>query len=55
MQKIDFKKTLKHLYLPSAGKAVLVDIPSMNYLMVDGAGDPNTEKSYQQAVEALFA
>lgn len=54
MQKIDLKKNLKHLYLPSASKVVQVDIPPMNYLMVDGTGDPNTEKSYQEAVEALF-
>lgn len=46
MQKIDFKKALKHLYLPSADKVAQVDIPPMNYLMVDGAGDPNAEKSY---------
>lgn len=54
MQKIDLKKTLKHFYLPSASKVAQVEIPPMNYLMVDGAGDPNTEKSYQEAVEALF-
>ena len=26
----------------------------MNYLMIDGAGDPNTSVAYQAAVEALF-
>ncbi len=55
MQKIDFKKILKHLYLPPKDKIVQVEVPPMHYLMVDGAGDPNTEKSYQEAVEALFA
>jgi len=54
MQKIDFKKTLKHLYLPPTHKVVQVEVPPMNYLMVDGTGDPNTEKSYQEAIEALF-
>lgn len=54
MQKIDLKKTLKHLYLPPKDKVVQVEVPPMHYLMVDGAGDPNTEKSYQEAVEALF-
>lgn len=54
MQKIDFKKALKHLYLPATNKVVQVEVPPMNYLMVDGAGDPNTEKSYQEAIEALF-
>ena len=41
MQKIDFKKELKHLYLPSAKAVVQVDVPEMNYLMIDGMGDPN--------------
>jgi hypothetical protein len=27
----------------------------MNYLMLDGKGDPNTSKAYQAGVEALFA
>ncbi len=54
MQKIDLKKNLKHLYLPSTGKVVQITVPTMNYLMVDGAGDPNTEASYREAVEALF-
>jgi hypothetical protein len=54
MQKTDFKKVLKHLYLPSVSNIERVDVPPMNYLMVDGKGDPNTEESYRQAVEALF-
>ncbi len=55
MKKIDFKKELKRLFLPSAKEAELVDVPPMNFLMVDGAGDPNRERSYQEAVEALFS
>jgi hypothetical protein len=55
MKKIDFKKELKRLYLPSAKEAELVEVPPMNFLMVDGAGDPNRERSYQEAVEALFS
>jgi hypothetical protein len=27
----------------------------MNYLMMDGKGDPNTSKEFQEAVEALFS
>lgn len=54
MQKIDLKKTLKHLYLPSASKVMQIAVPPMNYLMVDGAGDPNTEASYRETVETLF-
>ena len=33
---------------------VVVDVPPLRYLMVDGHGDPNTSRSYAEAVEALF-
>ena len=55
MEKIDVKKELKHLYAPSAKEVVQVDVPTMNFLMVDGAGDPNTSQAYADAIEALFA
>lgn len=54
MKKIDFKKVLKHLYEPSARDVALVEVPRMNFLMVDGEGDPNTSKSFSDAIEALF-
>ncbi len=54
MKKIDFKKELKYLYKPSAKKAELVQVPEMNFLMVDGAGDPNHSKQFENAVVALF-
>ena len=55
MKKIDIKKDLKSLYLPSAKAVALVDVPTMNYLMIDGEGDPDTAKSYAEAIETLFA
>jgi hypothetical protein len=55
MKKTDYKKELKHLYSPSSKEAVIVDVPPMNYLMVDGSGNPNTTQSYKEAVEALYA
>ncbi|MEJ2758934.1 MAG: GyrI-like domain-containing protein [Anaerolineales bacterium] len=54
MEKIDFKKTLKHLYRPSGKDFSIVEVPEMQFLMVDGRGDPNTATEYQQAVEALY-
>lgn len=54
MQKIDFKKDLKHLYQPSAKAVMEVDVPPMNFLMVDGAGDPNTAQAYADAIEVLY-
>lgn len=55
MEKIDFKKEFKQLYQPSAKEVVQVDVPPLNYLMVDGEGDPNTSQDYRDAIEALFA
>ena len=54
MQKIDHKKIFKHLYKPSAKKVEIVNVPKMNFLMIDGKGDPNTSQEFQDAVEALF-
>ena len=54
MQKVDFKKTYKELYNPSK-KFVLVDVPPMQFLMVDGHGDPNVAQEAQEALEALYA
>lgn len=54
MEKIDYKKKLKHLYRPSAKKVEIVDVPRMNFLMVDGEGDPSTSKAFSDAIEALF-
>lgn len=55
MTKIDFKKELKPLYQASEKQVVEVEVPPLNYLMVDGVGDPNTAPAYAQAVEALFS
>lgn len=52
--KLDFKKELKELYSASKKEVTVVEVPEINYLMVDGRGDPNTEKSFQEAIEALY-
>lgn len=55
MKKIDLRKALKHLYGPSASGIVEVEVPEMNFLMIDGEGDPNASESYARAVEALYS
>jgi hypothetical protein len=55
MKRIDFKKELEQLYDAPTGEPVLVNVPALRYLMVDGEGDPNTAPAYADAVEALFA
>jgi len=52
---LDFKKQLKHLYNPSKKEFTVAEVPPMNFLMVDGHGDPNTAQEYKDAVEALYA
>lgn len=53
MSSLDMKQTLKHLYAPSAKEISVVDLPAMNYLMVDGEGSPTSE-DYQYATPALY-
>lgn len=55
MSKVDFKQELRHFYSASAKEVAVVDVPPMNFLMIDGTGDPNTSPAYQEAVEALFS
>jgi hypothetical protein len=55
MSKLDFKRELKHLYRPSASAFTVVEVPQLQFLMVDGHGDPNTAQEYQEALEALYA
>ena len=52
MDRIDYKKTEKHLYLPKA--PAIVQVPEMVFFAVDGRGDPNGSPEYQQALEILY-
>jgi hypothetical protein len=54
MKKIDFKKELQDIYKVSSNKVEVVTAPQLNYLMIDGYGDPNNSPLFQDAVEALF-
>ncbi|WP_068159445.1 GyrI-like domain-containing protein [Rhodococcus phenolicus] len=51
--KVDFKKTLD-TYRAARGEFRVVDVPDMQYLMIDGHGDPNTSPEFTAAVEALY-
>lgn len=50
--KTDFKKTLD-CYRARFGKFHIVEVPPLQYLMLDGHGDPNTTKEYADAISAL--
>ena len=51
--KIDFKKSLD-AYQGKRGRFRIVEIPDLQYLMIDGHGDPNTSPAFAEAVEALY-
>jgi hypothetical protein len=53
-QRIDLARQRKDLYVPPAKAPVLVDVPEFQFLMLDGAGDPNTSPAYQEAISALY-
>src|SRR5574343_189238 len=55
MEKTDYKLVHKSLYQASHKAVTTVDVPEMNFLMIDGRGDPNTSPEYADAIEALFA
>lgn len=52
-EKIDFKKQLDS-FRGRVGEFRLFDVPEMQYLMIDGQGDPNNDPSYGAALEALY-
>ena len=46
---VDFKKTLKHLYVPKT-KPSIVNIENANYIAVRGSGDPNDENRFHHVI-----
>lgn len=54
MDKYDVKKAHRELYAPSSREFAVVDVPELQYIAVDGRGDPNTSAAYAHAVEALY-
>lgn len=51
----DFKKAYKEFYLPP-NTPEIVDVPPMNFVAVEGQGDPNEEGgAYKKALEVLYA
>jgi hypothetical protein len=55
MEKFDFKKKFKSLYAPGNSEFVLVDVPALNFLTINGKGNPNTSPDYANAVRALYS
>lgn len=53
MNKIDFKKELDY-YKAKPHEFRILEIPRLQYLMIDGHGDPNTSRDFQDAIQALY-
>ena len=53
MEKKDYKKEYKDLYMPKSTPSI-IDVPEMIFIMVDGKGDPNTSKEYENAINILY-
>jgi len=51
--KLDLKKELKALYNPPKSFG-FVDVPPIDFIMIDGKGDPGTSQDYMDAVGALY-
>jgi hypothetical protein len=55
MDKYDVRKQFKELYAPRADDFEVVTVPPLNYLMLDGQGNPGTAPAYAAALEALYS
>ena len=53
MTKVDLKKRIS-AYSAKAGEFAVVDVPPLQYLMIDGHGDPNTSNAYRDAVTSIY-
>jgi len=58
MEKIDLKIQFKFLYAASAKKVEVVDVPALNFIMIDGAIEPGSSPGisplFQENIQALY-
>jgi hypothetical protein len=58
MKTLDLKKQFKHLYQPSAKKVEAVQVPKLQFAMIDGAIEkgqaPGTSPGFAEATEVLY-
>lgn len=58
MEKLDLRRQYKYLYSPSAKKVEFIDVPPLQFAMVDGAVaagvGPGDSPDFQEAVAALY-
>jgi hypothetical protein len=58
MKTLDLKKEYKHLYQPSAKKVEIIQVPRLQFAMIDGAiekgFEPGNSPAFQEATQALY-
>ena len=58
MKILDLKKEFKPLYQPSAKKVEIIQVPNLQFAMIDGAiekgYEPGNSPSFQEATQALY-
>ena len=58
MKTLDLKKDFKYLYAPSAKKVEIVNVPRLQFAMIDGAiekgSEPGKSPSFAEATQALY-
>jgi hypothetical protein len=59
MKVLDLKKQYKHLYQPSAKKIECIQVPNLQFAMIDGAiekgSEPGKSTSFAEATQALYS
>jgi len=58
MKTLDLKKEMKYLYAPSAKRAEIVEVPRLQFAMIDGAiekgSEPGRSAEFAEATQALY-
>ncbi len=58
MKILDLKRELKYLYVPSAKKVQVVQVPELQFVMIDGSIEkgegPGTSPEFQEATQAMY-
>ena len=55
MDKIDLRKQYHDLYSPSKKDFSIIEVPPLQYLMIDGSGDPAIAQRYADAIQTLYS
>ena len=55
LSKIDYKKELSSVYKVSPKHIGFIEIPTLQFLMIDGKGNPNNAATFNAALETLYA